>query len=157
SGYVARQFTGGNGLAIVLAAYTIALIGFSLVPFDIALSAEDWRDRLASLPALFLSMPAADRPPGIRLVLIVMSTASTLPVGVLLGLLAPRAPLLLQALLGLLLMTVVAAAEAAELSATPYLVAIGYRTFGIVLGAVLLRALRARDPARLREALARLV
>jgi VanZ family protein len=157
AGFVARQFAGGNGLAIVLGAYTIALIGFSLVPFDIALSVDDWHERLAGLPALFLSMPAADRPTSIRILLVVMSTASTVPIGMLLGLLSPRGSLLRHAFVGLVLMTLVAAAEAAELSATPYLVAIGYRTFGILAGAVLLRGLRARDPARLRALLARLV
>ncbi len=157
SGFVARQSAGGNGLAIVLGAYTIALIGFSLVPFDIALSAGDWHERLAELPALFVAMPAADRPPGIRLVLIAMSTLSTVPLGLLLVLLSPRGSLLRHAFVGLLLMALVALAEAAELSATPYLLAIGYRTVGIVLGVLLLRAVRARDPARLRARLARLV
>ena len=109
--FVARQFAGGNGLAIVLGAYTIALIGYALVPFDVALSAADWQARLAELPSLLISLPGAGRPRGIRIILVVMSTASTIPLGMLLALLAPRASLLRHAVVGLLLMIAVTLAE----------------------------------------------
>ena len=157
SGVVARQFAGGNGLAIVLGAYTVGLIGFALVPFDIVLSAEDLHQRLMELPALLTAMPAPERPAVMRIALVLMSALSTIPVGMLLALLAPRASVLRHVVVGLLLMAAVTAAEAAELSGAPHLVAIGYRTAGIVLGVLFLRGLRARDPVRLRAALARLV
>jgi hypothetical protein len=154
---VVGVFAQGRGLVIVLAAYTAAVIAYSLLPFDIVLSADDLHQRLAELPALLRAIPGAGRPTGIRIIIVAASTAAAAPIGMLLALVAPGRSLARLALRGLALMAAVTLAEAAMLSATPNLLAIGYRTLGIAAGAALLRWLQARDPHRLRAALGRLV
>jgi VanZ family protein len=154
--FVARRFA-GSGLGIVLTAYTIALVAYSLLPFDIVLSAGDLHQRLADLPAKLMAMPGAGRPTGIRIVLVAMSAVSTVPIGMLFALRWPKRSVARLTFAGLMLMVAITLAQTAMISATPYLLALAYRTLGVALGVVLLRALRARDPVRLRAALGRLV
>ena len=111
---------------------------------------------MLDLPGLLFTNPLSGRPSGIVVLSVLISTLAAAPIGMLLALLAPGRSVVALTLRGLALMVAVAAAEAAMLSATPYLVAIGYRTLGIALGVIGLRWLRTRDPHRLLALLARL-
>ncbi len=148
---------GGRRALIVLCGfYALALFLFFLFPFDFALNAADLRERVAVAPHLLLSLPGEGRPSGLRLILVLAATAATIPVGSLLALTNRAMSLLGIAAAGLLMMSGVAAISLLLLDAAPSLAEIGYRTAGVVIGAVLARWLEGQDPASWRNLLARL-
>ena len=148
---------GSRALLIACGAYTVALFLFYLFPFDFVLSAEDFRERAAALPELLLSWTGEGRSTPLRAVVVLMGTAATIPIGVLLALANRRRSLFGVAVTGFLLMSAVTVLTMLVLTATPSLIAIVYRTIGIVIGAALLMSLEGRDPARWHSSLRRLV
>lgn len=148
---------GRRALSIVLKAYTIVLFLYFLFPFDFVVSAGDLSDRVVALPKLILSLPGAGRSTGIRLILVFASTAATIPLGMMLAVERQRLSLRRAVATGLITMSAVMVASMFVISATPYLVAIIYRTIGIVIGAMAVMRLRHVNYRRLRLVLARLV
>ena len=149
---------GGRGALIALfGAYAVALAYFLLMPFDLVLSRSDILARLAALPGILRTWPGAGRPVGLRAVLVLAGAAAPAPLGALLALTAPRRGLAWLGLAAALTSAAMWAAELPILSATPMLVALGYRFLGIWAGAAALRALTPARLERARAALARAV
>jgi VanZ family protein len=155
-----RQFVvygGRRALTVACGLYALALFLFFLFPFDLALSPEDLRERVAVLPHLLASWPGEGRPPGLRVIMVLMATAATIPVGSFLTLASRSRSLLRIAVIGCLIMSGVAAVSLLLVDATPSLAAIGYRTVGVVIGGILVKQFEGQDPARWRNLLAALV
>jgi VanZ family protein len=148
---------GRRALLIVCAIYTVALILFFLFPFDFALSAEDFRERATALPRMLLSWTGEGRSTALRVAVVLADTIATLPVGVMLVLMIRRRSLFRIAIAGFVMMSVVTLLTMLVLTATPSLVAVLYRTLGIVIGAALLMWVEGQDPERWHNSLARLV
>ena len=148
---------GRRALLIVCAIYTVALILFFLFPFDFALSAEDFRQRATVLPHMLLSRTGEGRSTALRVAVVLADTIATLPVGVMLVLMVRRRSLFRIAIAGFVMMSVVTLLTMLVLTATPSLVAVLYRTLGIVIGAALLMRVEGQDPERWRSSLAWLV
>jgi hypothetical protein len=106
---------------------------------------------------MLLSLPGEGWPASLRLILVLAATGAAIPVGALLTLTNRAMSLLGIAAAGLLMMSAVGAISLLLLDATPSLAEIGYRTAGVVIGAVLTRWLEGQDPASWRNLLARLV
>jgi VanZ family protein len=148
---------GRRALLIACGAYTVTLLLFYLFPFDFVLSAEDFRERAAALPDMLLSWTGEGRSTPLRAVVVLMGTAATIPIGVLLAMKSRRRSLFGIAVTGFVLMSAVTVLTMLVLTATPSLIAIVYRTIGIVIGAALLISLEGRDPVRWHNSLRRLV
>jgi glycopeptide antibiotics resistance protein len=148
---------GRHSLMTVFGIYSVILILFFLFPFDFVLSAEDLRERAALLPQLLLSWPGEGRSTTLLVGVVLADTAATVPLGVLLALRSRRNSLFRIAVAGFLIMAAVTLLTMFMLSAAPSLIAILYRTAGIVGGASLAMWLEGKDPTRCRNLLARLV
>ena len=148
---------GRRALLIACGIYAVALLLFYLFPFDFALSAEDFRERFAALPKMLLSWPGEGRSTPLRVIVVLADTAATIPVGALLALTSRRRSLFMIAVTGFAMMSVVTILTMLVLTATPSLVAVLYRTVGIVIGAALLIWLEGQNPVRWRNLLRRLV
>jgi VanZ family protein len=154
------QAISGHGrrpLLVACGIYTVALVLFFLFPFDFALSAEDFRDRATALPNMLLLWTGDGRSTALRVVVVLAGTAATVPLGVLLALKSRRRSLFRIAVTGFVMMSAVMVLTMLVLSAFPSLMAVLYRTVGIVIGAAMLSWLEGQDPARWRHLLARLV
>ena len=139
---------GRNALKVVLAAYAVALLLFYFYPFDFVLSADDFQERTATLPALMLSWPGAGRSIAIRLILVLAGTAATVPIGMLFAILNHGRSLLWLSAVGSLMMAVLTALTILVLSTTPFLAAILYRTAGFSLGTALVIWMARQDLRR---------
>jgi VanZ family protein len=135
----------------------VALVAYALYPFDLVLSADDWHERLVSLPPSLLAWPWSDRPAAMRLILIGATAASVSPIGMRLALRGDHPGLARIAVVGTAWMIVLLLASMMILSAAPSLATLVCRIAGIVAGAVAMRWLMAQDLRRGQFALARLV
>jgi len=147
---------------LLLRIYTGALFIFVLMPLDFALDATDLRAQLDRLPDTLLTLPGSERPPAVRVILIVMAAAAFVPVGMLLafvreGVYRIRRSILAVSGLGLLVTAGLYILGALVISAFPVLPSILYRTCGIVAGAAAIRWLVRQDANALRHCLRRLV
>jgi VanZ family protein len=148
---------GDRALILLCGLYALAYLFFLLFPFDVALSGEDLRERAAVLPQLLFSLPGAGLPLGLRLILPLVETAATVPIGVWLALARRDWPLSRIALTGILMMSAATVASMLLLDTTPSIAGLTFRATGIVIGAVLTRRLAGSDPSKWRDRLARLV
>ena len=148
---------GRHPLMIACGIYSVILVLFFLFPFDFVLSAEDLRERAAVLPQLLFSWPGEGRSTALRIVVVLADTAAVVPLGVLLALGSRWISLFRIASAGFLIMAAVTLLTMLVLSAAPSLIAVLYRTAGIVVGAALLTRFEGTDPAWWRNLLARFV
>jgi glycopeptide antibiotics resistance protein len=155
-----RDLVGAFVLALRL--YTGALCLFILMPLDFALNATDLGTQLDRLPETLLILPGHDRPPALRVVLVIMAVVAFIPVGMLLtfvgrGVYQVRRGLLSVTGLGLLLTTGLYVLSALVISAYPVAPSILYRTAGVVAGAAAISWIVRQDADALRRRLGRLV
>lgn len=148
---------GRRALLIACGIYAAALLLFYLFPFDFALSPDDFRERAAALPHLLTSWTGEGRSTPLRVIVVVADTATTAPLGVMLALMDRRRSLFGIAVTGFVAMSIVRVLTMLVLTATPSLIAVLYRTVGIVIGAASLMWLQGQDSARWRKLLGRLV
>jgi VanZ family protein len=157
--FVLRDISGHGRRPLMIACgiYAVALFLFFLFPFDFVLSIEDLRDHIVASRHQLLSWPGEGRSTALRLILVLADTAATAPLGVLLALRGRRRSLFSIAVTGFVIMSAVSLLTMLVLSAAPSLMAVIYRTAGIVIGAAVLRWLEGQDLARWRNLLRRLV
>jgi glycopeptide antibiotics resistance protein len=148
---------GRRALLIACAIYTVALLVFFLFPFDFVLSAEDFRERVAALPHMLLSWTGEGLSTPLRVLIVLAGTAATVPLGVMLALMSRRRSLFRITVAGFVMICVVTVLTMFVLTATPSLMAVFYRTVGIVIGAAMLMWFEGQDPVRWRNQLTRLV
>jgi glycopeptide antibiotics resistance protein len=147
-GWVRAIDAGGHrGLIGLLGAYTLAVAGFVLAPFDLVLSAGDVAARWETLPRSLFALPGAGRPRHLRLLIALGNVALFVPVGGLLHALAPRASRARLMLRGVALAACLTAASALMLSTAPALVSVPLRGLGIALGVLAMHWL-AGQPVR---------
>ena len=146
---------GRAGLVVTLATATIAAIVFTLVPFDIVVSPEDFASRLTRLPQVLFGVPGAGRSAGVRVVLLLGAIGLTVPMGMLLETLRPGRPMVFIVPTALLAMTALLVPSLFILSTNPALVTIPLHAIGFVVGVYVMRWLGRQDIARLRPGLAR--
>src|SRR5207253_4638643 len=82
-----RDFVSGGRRPLIIACgiYSLAYFFYLFFPFDFALSVEDLRGRLPVLPYLLLSWPGGGTPTSRRVILVLVATIATIPLGVLLA------------------------------------------------------------------------
>jgi hypothetical protein len=136
---------GQSGLIVTLSLASIASFAFTLVPFDIVVSAEDVAGRLARLQQVLFAMPGMGRSPGVRLVLLVGMIALAMPMGMLLEVVRPGRSLLLVAVAGLVAMTGLLIPSLFVMSTNPTLMTIPLRAIGFCVGASVMRWLGRQD------------
>jgi hypothetical protein len=133
----------GDGLAIVLGGYSILLLAYFLMPFDLALSPDDLLNRLESLPIAIL--PGAGHDPAYRAVLVLADVAATIPAGMFLAVTGRDMPFQAQLARGIAIILPVTVASLFILSITPYLIFLLSRTAGVALGVWFMESLKGKD------------
>jgi glycopeptide antibiotics resistance protein len=149
-------------LLAVLRLYCAALLIFLLMPLDFALNPVDLMVQAGRLAATVSALPGEDRPLAVRVMLIAVSSAAFIPAGMLLvfarvGVYRVQRGLPSVMARGLAITTAIFVLSTLVMGATPIMVAIVYRTAGIVTGAAILRWLVRQDATRLRHVLRGLV
>jgi VanZ family protein len=149
-------------LVMALWLYFGALVVFLLMPLDVALNADDLWAQVQRLPDAFLALPGEGRPPAIRVILITVSAAAFIPVGMLLVLVESetrrgRRGLTAEILTGLALNAAIFAVSTLVMGASPRLASILYRTAGVAVGAEMLHWLQRQDILWIRRKLSRVV
>ena len=142
-----------DGFVSILQFYTIAVFVFALAPFDIVVSARDVADRLVSLPQSLFSMPGADRPLHLRVLIILGGIGMMAPVGMMLQAARPARSLAGVAWVGFMLVCAMTTLSMCTLSASPTLVSVPLRMLGVLMGAGVYRVLGHWDVRPLRRAL----
>jgi hypothetical protein len=140
-----RLSKSGDGLVILLGIYTVWLIAYFLTPFDFVLSAGELRAHLANLPPSLGSWPGGGQKPGFRLLLVAADTLATVPVGMFLAVAIRQWRFPGKLLLGFAAMVVIELLALLVLSATPFAIAIVYRTAGVALGLYVMERLEGKD------------
>ena len=144
-------------LKILLSIYTICLLLFYLFPFDFVLTFADVRERLSSLPHAVLSLPGGGMAPAFRVILLIAEFGATVPLGMLLRLERPQMSLFGLAIVGFTIMSVLTVLTMFVMSTTPTLIAIVYRTAGVVAGGVVIAWINKGNLARWQVPLTKIV
>lgn len=147
----------GDGLVILLGAYTAWLFAYFLTPFDIVLSAAEWHARASQLPIWLAEAPGPGQPPSVRALLILADGLATVPVGMFLAVTFRSRSAPFKLAVGFALMALVEVASLFVLSATPFGIALVYRTAGVGLGLLFMELIKGRDLRKRHYALGRYV
>jgi VanZ family protein len=155
----ASVYQQGQVAALVLALrlYVAGLSIFLLMPLDFALNVTDLWALAERVPATILALPGGgDRPLALRLIVVDVASAAFIPVGMLLVFVKTRTyrvqrGLLAVTAMGLAVTTGIYVLSTLVLGIRPVMAAILYRTFGIMIGATMLRWLAVQDTTRLRH------
>jgi VanZ family protein len=140
---VRAMYQDGDGLVIVLGAYTVLLAAFTLMPFDIALSPSDLGTRFTQLPLSIVPGPGHHLV--YRAALVVADAVAMIPVGMFLA--VSERELSFQPLLwrGVGFVTVVTILSLFVLSATPFILSLISRPVGVALGIEFVLWLKGKD------------
>jgi len=150
-----RHLAGAASLRLLLDIAVVALAGFVLVPFDIVLSAEDLASRYpAFVESLGWWRPGEGKPWPVQMLLLLAGMFAFAPLGMRLALPAGRG-LAGVWLRGVGWLLALYAASLVMLGTEPHLIAVGYRSVGVLAGGWLLRWLRVGDLDGARRRLAR--
>ncbi len=140
-----RQFENGDGLTILLGAYTLWMVAWYLMPFDFTLSLGDLALRALMLPDMLFAFPGEGRPLFMRFLLLFAGIAAAVPIGMFLAVRGrgrTTGRLLWRAFWLMVLLTVL---SMFVLGATTYLLAIAYRTLGAYLGIRFIDKIHGKD------------
>ena len=137
------MYRAGDGLVVVLGAYSALLMAYFLMPFDLALSPEDLATRMATLPiAIF---PGVGHNPVYRLFLVVAEMAATVPAGMFLVVTGREMGFRALMARGLSIIVPVTIMGLLILSVTPFAFSLVSRTAGVALGIWAMWSLRGKD------------
>jgi hypothetical protein len=140
---VRSMYQDGDGLVIVLGAYTLLLAAFTLMPFDIALSPGDLGARFADLSLSIV--PGFGHHLGYRVGLVLADAVAMIPVGMFLA--VSERELSFRPLLGrgVGFVSVVTFLSLFVLSATPFVLSLITRPVGVALGIEFILWLKGKD------------
>ena len=138
-------FEDGDGLTIVLGAYTVWLIAYYLMPFDFALSIGDLLARALELVGILFSTPGQGHPATYQLLLVIADTLSTVPVGMYLAVRGRERTTRRLIIRSFGLMFLVFFAQLFVLGTEPFVVALFYRTAGAVIGVLFMQRIKGKD------------
>jgi VanZ family protein len=137
------KYQAGDGLVIVLGAYSVLLTAYFLMPFDLTLSPDDLVSRLATLPISVF--PAAGRDSAYRALLVLADLAATVPAGMFLAVTGRY--MSFQGLIarGIAIIIPLTILSLFVLSTTPFAFSLVSRTVGVALGIWLMWSLKGKD------------
>jgi VanZ family protein len=137
------KYRAGDGLVIVLGAYSILLTAYFLMPFDLALSPADLETRLATLPISVF--PAAGRDSAYRAILVLADLAAAIPAGMFLAVTGRY--MSFQGLIarGIAIIIPLTILSLFILSTTPFALSLVSRTMGVALGIWFMWSLKGKD------------
>jgi glycopeptide antibiotics resistance protein len=133
----------GDGLVIVLGGYSILLLAYFLMPFDLALSPDDLLNRLESMPIGIV--PGVGHDPAYRTLLVLADMAATVPAGMFLAVTGRDMPFRAQLTRGIAVILPVTVLSLFILSITPYPIFLVSRTAGVALGVWFMESLKGKD------------
>jgi VanZ family protein len=139
------QFQDGDGLTIVLGSYSVFLIGFYLMPFDITLSVGDLAARALELFGILLSIPGEGHNATYQLLLVIADTLTAIPLGMYLAVVGRQRTTgrLIRRAIGVVFL--IFFAQLFVLGAEPFLVSLFYRSVGAIMGVLLIQRIKGRD------------
>lgn len=140
-----RRFENGDGLTILLGAYTLWVIGWYLMPFDFTLSLGDLGIRAFMLSDTLFAFPGEGRGPLMRLLLLLAGIVAAAPIGMFLAVRGRKRSTGRLLWRGFWLMVLVTVVSMFVLTATTYLLAIAYRTLGVYLGIRFIAKIHGKD------------
>jgi VanZ family protein len=140
-----RRFENGDGLTILLGAYTLWMGAWYLMPFDFTLSLGDLALRALMLPDTLFAFPGEGRPLFMRFLLLFAGIAAAVPIGMFLAVLGRGRTTGRLLWRGFWLMVLVTVLSMFVLGATTYLLAIAYRTLGIYAGIRFIAKIHGKD------------
>jgi VanZ family protein len=138
-------FDNGDGLTIVLGAYTVWLIGYFLMPFDFVMSLGDLMARGLELTTILGSSPGEGRSGTYQFLVVVADTLALVPVGMFLAVRGRQRTTRSLIFRALGLMVLIFLAQLFVLGAKPFLVAVIYRMLGAVIGVLLIQRIKGKD------------
>lgn len=138
-------FENGDGLTIVLGAYSVWLIGYFLMPFDFVMSLGDLAARALELTSILGSTPGEGRQPAYQFLVVIADTLSTVPVGMFLAARGRERSLKALFWRALGLMVGITFLQLFVLGADPFLVAPIYRTAGAIIGVQFMQRIKGKD------------
>jgi VanZ family protein len=142
---LAALFEDGDGLTIVLGAYTVWLISYYLMPFDFTLSVGDLAGRALELFDILGSTPGEGHPATYQLLLVVADTASAIPVGMYLAVRGRQRTTRRLVIRAFGVMFLIFIAQLFVMGAEPLLLALVYRTAGAVVGVLFMQKIKGKD------------
>ncbi len=154
----ARNLRAGGRAALIIALSITSLVAFAftLVPFDLVLSGQDFAERLARLPQVLLGIPGSGRSAQVRLVLLGGALGLTMPMGALFEAWRPGRGGAAITFIAVLAMTALIVPSLFIISTNPALITIPIHAVGFIIGAHGLRWLGRQHIALRRPAVARL-
>ncbi len=138
-------FDDGDGLSIVLGAYSAWLIFYFLTPFDFTLSLGDLAGRILELPGILGSTPGEGHPPAYQLLVTIAEISATIPLGMFLAVRGRNRSFARLAWRAFGLIFLVFILQLFILGASPFLISLIYRMVGIVIGLRFMQALKGKD------------
>ncbi len=138
-------FEDGGGLTIVLGAYTVFLIGYYLMPFDVTLSVGDLAARALELFGILFSIPGEGHDATYQLLLVVADTLTAIPLGMCLAVVGHERTtrrLIWRAVGAVFLIFI---AQLFVLGAEPFLVSLFYRSAGAIMGVLFIQRIKGKD------------
>ena len=138
-----EMFHKGEGLAVVLGGYSLLLMAYFLMPFDLALSPGDLAARLSSLPLTIV--PGAGHDAAYRALLVLADAAATIPFGMFLAVTGRNLPFGSLVARGISAVVPVTIVSLFILSATPFALSLVGRTAGVALGIWFMWKLKGKD------------
>lgn len=140
---VLAMYRAGDGLVLVLGAYSVLLGAYFLMPFDLALSPADLLGRLSELPLSVF--PGAGHDEAYRAFLILADMAVTVPFGMFLAVTGRDLSFGGLILRGIGLVVPIAIVSLFVLSAAPFAFCLVSRTVGVAAGIWFVWRLKGKD------------
>lgn len=140
-----RLFEDGDGLTIVLGAYSVFLFAYYLMPFDVTLSVGDLAARALELVSILPSTPGEGRDPAYKLLLVAADTLTAVPLGMYLAVRGRQRTVrrLVWRAIGAVVLIFIA--ELFVLGSEPFLVSLVYRSAGAVIGVLFIQKIKGKD------------
>ena len=138
-------FEDGDGLTIVLGAYSVFLVGYYLMPFDVTLSIGDLAARALELFGILGSVPGEGHNATYQLLLVVADTLTAIPLGMYLAVRGRQRTTrrLVWRAIGVVFLIFIA--QLFVLGSEPFLVSLIYRSAGAIMGVLLIQRIKGKD------------
>ena len=138
-------FHDGDGLTIVLAGYSVFLIGYYLMPFDITISICDLAVRALELFGILFSAPGVGRGATAMFLLIIADALTAVPLGMYLAVVGRQRTTrrLVWRAIGVVFLIFIA--QLFVLGSEPFLISLFYRSAGVVAGVLFIQRIKGKD------------
>lgn len=138
-------FHDGEGLTLVLGGYTLFLIAYYLMPFDITLSVGDLAARALELFNILFAVPGEGHNRTYKLLLAIADTATAAPLGMYLAVVGRQRTTRWLVWRAIGVVFLIFFAQLFVLGAEPFLVSLFYRGAGAIMGVLLIQRIKGKD------------